>query len=45
MVANHHGGGESLVVMTTLLFLTASTSATCQRQFADVPAGDNVADI
>ena len=41
MVANHRGGGESLVVITTLLFLTTSTSATCWHRFTDVPAGSD----
>jgi len=45
MVANHRGGSESLVVVTTLLFLTTSTSVTCRRQFVDVPAGYDVTDF
>jgi len=44
MVANHCSGSESLVVVTTLLFLTILTSAICRRRFADVPAGSDVAD-
>ena len=42
MVASHHGGSESLVVVATLLFLTTSTSAICPHRFADVPAGSDV---
>jgi len=45
MVANHRGVGESLVVVTTLLFLTTWTSATCRRRFADVPVGSDVTDF
>jgi len=45
MVANHRGSGESSVVVTTLLFLTTSTSATCRRRFADDPAGSGVSDF
>jgi len=45
MVDNHCSGNESSVVITTLLFLTTPTSATCRRQFADVPAGSDVTDF
>jgi len=43
--SNHHGGGESLVVVSTPLFFTTSTLVTCWRRFADVPAGSDVADF
>ena len=42
---NHCCGGESSVVVTTLLFSTRLTLAICRRQFTDVPAGSNVADF
>jgi len=31
-LVNHHDGGESLLVVTTLLFLTTMTSVTCWRR-------------